>query len=368
MAKILIVDDDRDILRMLEFALKRAGHEPMLASNGIQGLEIIQNSQPHLVIADVMMPEMTGYDFTRQVRNFSDQADLPILIYSARFQTIDKKTAQEAGATDYVPKSIAPAELIKKINNLLGDAKPETVATQNQSLAVFSLHGGAGVTMLAVNLAVILALSNKTPVSLTDLNMMAGHAGLMLGLRPQKDVQALLLGSDPLTSDRIKSHMTDHSSGVTLLSSPLTPSDNAAHHAVPDLVSALRADYRFSVLDLPHTLTAEHLALLPDLTKLILVISPDVPALQSTAAAWKYLRQNGIASENIIPVLNRNSPVPGLSIETIQKTIRREVGAEIPFEAHMMTAINNGQPIVLHQPKSATAKALAQLALKLIKS
>jgi DNA-binding response OmpR family regulator len=119
MANILIVDDDKDILRMLEFALKRAGHEAITTVSGADGLEIIKSTPPHLIIADVMMPGMTGYEFTRQVRQLPDFAELPIVIYSARFQSIDKKTALDAGATEYMPKSTTPSELIKRIDELL---------------------------------------------------------------------------------------------------------------------------------------------------------------------------------------------------------------------------------------------------------
>ena len=367
MAQILIIDDDRDILRMMEFTLNRAGHQSITTTSGNQGLEIVQSNPPDLVIADIMMPEMTGYDFTRRVRALPGLAELPILIYSARFQPIDRQTALEAGATAYMPKNVSPPEIIGKVNELLGDGAKQQAVAPGVAVACFSLRGGVGVTSVAVNLAVILALSHKTQVCLADLTPMAGHAGLMLGLRPQTCLsQVLALPDERLTAEGIKQHLMAHKSGVQLLGSPLVPPDTPPQHSLPSLLQTLRTVFQFILLDLPHSLTEAQLELLSHLTRLILVLSPDVPALQSGVAALKYLVKRGLAPENIVPLLNHNTATPGLAAEAIQKTIQRPLAAAIPFDPDMAAAIKAGQPLVLHNPKAPAARALAQLVPKLI--
>ncbi|OQY34981.1 MAG: hypothetical protein B6243_05095 [Anaerolineaceae bacterium 4572_5.2] len=134
MAHILIVDDDRDILRLMEFSLKRAGYEVTVASNGPQGLEIVSTITPDLIIADIMMPEMTGYEFTRRLREMPGMESLPLIIYSARFQPIDKQTALDAGATEYMPKTLTPTEIVSQVKKLLGEDP-----TCKQSLAAHRL-------------------------------------------------------------------------------------------------------------------------------------------------------------------------------------------------------------------------------------
>ena len=131
MANILVIDDDRDILRLLEFALNRAGHDVIIASDGQQGLAELEAQKPDLIVADIMMPKMTGYDFCKQVRASSGAVDIPIIIFSARFQPVDKQTALQAGATDYLPKSISPDALVKRIEELLSGAP---VAVGNKSI------------------------------------------------------------------------------------------------------------------------------------------------------------------------------------------------------------------------------------------
>jgi len=223
MAHILIVDDDKDVLRLMEFSLKKAGYEVTIASDGPQGLEMASRAAPRLIIADIMMPEMTGYEFTRRVREMPGMENLPIIIYSARFQPVDKQAALDAGATEYMPKTLTPSEIVRRIKEILGEESPALQVQQGTVFAFFSLRGGVGLSSLAVNVAVALAFSQKTPVNLSDLNSFAGHAGLMLDLRPTSHLQNLLNSQTPISSSTLKQHLTGHSSGVQLLASPLLP-------------------------------------------------------------------------------------------------------------------------------------------------
>ena len=367
MATILIVDDDPDILKLMEFALQRAGHHPVITTRGETGLKLVKETPPDLIIVDIMMPEMTGYEFTRQVRELPGQTELPILIYSARFQPIDRQTALDSGASAYMPKNVAPPEIIEKVNELLGPQASQPAGSKSQIIGCFSLRGGVGVTTLAVNLAVIFSLAKKTPVCLADLNPLAGHASLMMGLRSQASLlNVLALPGDSLSGQVVKDYLAKHSSGVQLLASPLIPADYPANHRLPDLFQALRSEFSFNLIDMPHYLNDDQRTLLPELSKLILILSPDVASLQSAVAAIKYLTQHGLKRDNIIPVLNHNASLPPLPADTIQNTIQLPLAATIPFEAEMTAATKVGKPLVLHAPKSTAATSLARFTRTLI--
>jgi pilus assembly protein CpaE len=367
MATVLIIDDDHDILRLMQFAFQRANYQVTLASDGQEGLEAVERISPDLIIADVMMPEMTGYDFTRQVRAMPGMEKLPIIIYSARFQPVDKQAALDAGATDYMPKTVSPSEIVKRVSELIGEETAASTPTKSVTLAFFSLRGGVGVTSLAINAAIALALGRKTPIGLTDLNPVAGHAGLMLGLRPQSHLYNLLKSKEDLSGAVVKQHLTEHSSGVHLLASPLVSPDTSDKYEVKAVIESLGSLFKFNIIDLPHNLNEAIREVLPELDKLVLILSPDVPSLQSAAAAMRMLPKHGLKQENIMPVLNRNTSIPGLSTEAIEKTLRRTLFAEIPFEPNMIMAINSGKPLVLHSPQSAATTAIARLAVSLTK-
>ncbi|HXW00707.1 MAG TPA: response regulator, partial [Anaerolineae bacterium] len=130
MANILLVDDDKNILRLLEFTLKRAGHSVMMCDDGVQGLAQVKAQPPDLIVADVMMPKMTGYEFCKQVRTKLELKDIPIIMFSARFQPVDKQTALDAGATDYLSKSTSPDTLLHRISELLPAQQPAKAIQQ----------------------------------------------------------------------------------------------------------------------------------------------------------------------------------------------------------------------------------------------
>jgi pilus assembly protein CpaE len=362
MAKILVIDDDKSILRLLEFTLKRAGHTIVTSTDGVQGLVQAETQKPDLIVADVMMPNMTGYEFCKQARSKPQLKETPIIIFSARFQPIDKKTALEAGATDYLPKTTSPDDLVKRINELVSTVQKPT-ATQ-AVVGLFSLRGGAGVTSLAVNLAVHLAQTQKTPTALVDLARLGGHAALMLGLRPVSSIAQLFSTTQSdLTPDSIKPHLMQHNSGVQLLASShvygheLSLTDGR----LEQLVTILKSGFPFIVLDIPHFLEPHFAPTLQLFDKITLVLSPDMPSLQSTAIALQSLGRLGVTEDKIVLVVNQVIPQSALPLETIQKAIKRPIAANVPFEPEMIKAVNSGKPLLLNNPQSVGAMAIVGL-------
>lgn len=363
MANILVIDDDKNILRLLEFSLKRVGHTVTACEDGVQGLAQVKAQPPDLIVADVMMPKMTGYEFCKQVRTNLGLTETPIIMFSARFQPIDKQTALDAGATDYLAKTTSPDVLISRISELL-PAQQATPAAQ-ATLGLFSLRGGTGMTSLAVNLALALALIKKVPTALVDLAPLGGHTALMLGLRPSSSVaDALFASKDEVTLEAIKPHFIQHSSGVQLLASALNY-DHLLYlndTRLEQLVTVLKSGFPYTILDIPHLLEPRFGPTLQLFDKIILVLSPDMPSLQSAATALQSLPRLGVADAKIVLVLNNIVPQGGLPLETIQKAIKRPILASVPYEPEMIKAVNSGKPLLLSNPHAPAAAAIAKLA------
>ncbi|MCB0196958.1 MAG: response regulator [Anaerolineae bacterium] len=364
MAHILIIDDDTDILRLLEFAFKRSGHSVSISVNGIEGLERAEIEEPDLVVCDVMMPKMTGYEFCRQAREKPGLKETPIVIFSARFQPIDRQTALDAGATEYLAKTVAPDVLVSRIEALLPQSKD---SVKGGVVGLFSMKGGTGVTSLAVNLALALTLAHKSNTVLADLAMMGGHAALLLGVRPtHSSAQLLATSNQNLTSKVIQSHLVKHNAGVQLLASQpafheqVLPADRLLL-----LLKNLKSDFTFTVVDSPYLLEAQGSSILPVLDKLILVLSPDMPSIQSTVIALQGLSQHGIAENKITLVINQTAPHNAVPLQTIQKVLKRPIALAIPYEPDMIKAANNGKPLLLSSPQTQAAAAIGKLAGKL---
>jgi len=114
--KILIVDDEPQIVEICRDYLKAAGYETVTASNGVQGLSLARREKPDLVVLDLMMPEMDGLDFTREIRR---ESDVPIIMLTARVEETDKLIGLELGADDYITKPFSPRELVARIRVVL---------------------------------------------------------------------------------------------------------------------------------------------------------------------------------------------------------------------------------------------------------
>ena len=125
MNRILIIEDDRAILRGLKDNLEYESYEVLTATDGEQGYERIQEHRPHLIILDLMIPKMSGYELCRKIR--SEGIATPILMLTARSEEVDRVQGLDLGADDYVTKPFSVPELLARIRAILRRAYPATV-------------------------------------------------------------------------------------------------------------------------------------------------------------------------------------------------------------------------------------------------
>jgi CheY-like chemotaxis protein len=120
MARILIADDERDIRDLVTFTLRFAGHEVFPTSNGEEAYQKAQEIVPDLILMDVRMPRMTGYEACRNIKLHPELQHIPVVFLSAKGQESEVQTGLEAGATEYILKPFAPDQLMQKVASLLG--------------------------------------------------------------------------------------------------------------------------------------------------------------------------------------------------------------------------------------------------------
>lgn len=121
MGQLLIVDDDLSIRELMKLYLKNEGFDILEAQNGIEALSLIETQQVVLVILDIMMPEMDGWELTKKIRQ--DHADLPLLMVSAKGEAVHKIKGFQLGTDDYLTKPFDPFELVLRVKALLKRAK-----------------------------------------------------------------------------------------------------------------------------------------------------------------------------------------------------------------------------------------------------
>ena len=120
--KILIVDDDQNICELLRLYLAKAGYETLIAHDGEKALELFEQNKPNMVLLDVMMPKMDGWEVCRRIRA---QANTPIIMLTAKGETFDKVLGLELGADDYVVKPFDSKEVVARIKAVLRRCNPE---------------------------------------------------------------------------------------------------------------------------------------------------------------------------------------------------------------------------------------------------
>ena len=122
MKKILIVDDEQDIVESLKFVLETEGYECYSAFNGEDGLKSAKEIIPDLIILDIMMPKINGYKISRLLKFDNKYKDIPILMVTARSQDEDKLIGEETGVDEYITKPFELDEIVKKVEEYIGKA------------------------------------------------------------------------------------------------------------------------------------------------------------------------------------------------------------------------------------------------------
>ena len=118
MAKVLIIDDEPDVLMLCRVNLEHAGHEVLMAESGEGGLELAKAERPDLIVLDLMMPRMDGFDVLAELAGGATTRGVPVIILSARTRQEDKVRGWRAGAAGYVTKPFTPATLITDVARL----------------------------------------------------------------------------------------------------------------------------------------------------------------------------------------------------------------------------------------------------------
>lgn len=128
--KILVIEDDPATQRLVEYTLKQEGYEVITAANGQDGTRQATGESPDLVILDVMLPGLDGFEVCYQLRAEPGTAKLPILMFTAKAQEIDKDTGIRVGADDYLAKPAAPEEIVNRVAKLLAMKAPRQAKTR----------------------------------------------------------------------------------------------------------------------------------------------------------------------------------------------------------------------------------------------
>ncbi len=121
--KILVCDDEVYILHILDFSLGAEGFEVITANNGELAIVKAKQERPNLIVLDIMMPVLDGYETLRRLKADPETKDIPVILLTAKGRDVDKRLGFEVGATDYIVKPFSPSRLIERIQEIIGCRK-----------------------------------------------------------------------------------------------------------------------------------------------------------------------------------------------------------------------------------------------------
>jgi len=121
--KILIIDDERELVALVSLHIKMSGYDVLSCANGEEGLEIAEREKPNLIILDLMLPKIYGWEVCRRLRETQETKDTPVIMLTCRAETEDKLKGFEAGADDYITKPFSPRELVARVKRVLARAE-----------------------------------------------------------------------------------------------------------------------------------------------------------------------------------------------------------------------------------------------------
>jgi CheY-like chemotaxis protein/MinD-like ATPase involved in chromosome partitioning or flagellar assembly len=374
--KVLVVDDDIDTLRMVGLMLQRQGYEISAATNGEQGLSKALTEKPDVILLDVMMPDMDGYEVTRRLRKNPSTKNTPILLFTAKTQLDDELAGFEAGADDYLTKPTHPAELQAHIRAVLARVRPkeaeelDTAPKEHHGrlIGILGPRGGLGVSTLASNVAGALYARTRGDVILAELTPGQGTIGFDLGTPNATGLNELLLGTRAeITREKVDSLLVGHSSGIRLLPASVNPRDVNLAGQVRNyevLASCLATLARYVILDLGSGLPAFVEKILPLCSDCIVIVEGAPNTIAQGKMLIDAIASIGIDRNTISVILNnRIRGEAQMPWTEVQQSLGHTIAATLtPAPEMLVAAAHIHMPAVLSDPTNMTSQQILKVA------
>lgn len=376
--KILAVDDNEINLKVVKATLTQGGNEVTTVTSGIEALDVIEELKPDLIILDISMPVMDGYEVCRRMKSNPQTSSIPIIMLTAYNALEDKIKGFEAGADDYLTKPFQPAELQARVSVLLRRSmqapvsKPVFRQVNGKAISFFSMRGGSGVSTLATNVATGLAKLWNRPVALVDLSLAMGQSALLLNLSLRNTwVDLTQMHPEELEQDVLEAVMLKHDSGVHVLAAPRSIADAELIRAdlVDRVIETLKGMYEYVILDLPSNFAETTLKGLDMSEQIVALLAPELASVRAMISTLEVFNElNYFDTKDLVITMNRTFDRRGLARKNIEKALKHPIQMFIPYAPdEFVSSINLGEPIVMGDSNQSIVGLFEDLAFLLSK-
>jgi len=381
--RVLIVDDNPETRENIRKLLQFESNVEVVgaARTGLEGIELATETQPHVVLMDINMPDMDGIAATEAIRR-----KLPftqIVILSVQYDPKYMQKAMLVGARNFLAKPPAIDELISTIQTVGKMALEEqarvnisqqlqtTVGgkqalslTHGKIITVYSPKGGVGATTIAVNLGITL-MGPDSKVLVADANLQYGDVAVFNNEQARNSLVDLTPRASELDPDIINDVVIVHKSGLNILAAPPRPemAENIKAGEFKLVLEYLKSLYSYVIIDTESHLSETVLDAIEVSDAVILITTQEIPAIKNAKTFLTLVDQFQIGRQRVIFIMNKYDKRIALLPEKIGESLKQEINAVIPFEERtVLNSINTGVPFMIDNKAQPIGKSMLAFA------
>ena len=324
---------------------------------------------PDIVIIGPSVPEAVALEWAGAFDR--EQPDVGTLIIAPATPDL-LMGAMRLGVREVVPPNASGDQIREAVDRLLTaatrmkTARPATeaaAARENKVVTVLSAKGGSGKTVVATNLALGLNATNPGSVVLVDLDIQFGDCGSTIGIEPEQTLADAALNASVLDATTLKVFLTPHPSGLFLLAPPQSLVDAAeiTTQQIKSILDLLVGIFDYVVIDTSSGIDDHAITAMEFSSDLVLVTSSEVPSVRAMRRQVETLDTIGITRQRRHFAINRAGTRVGLRTSDIEQTVGLEAAVEIPSSRGVVMSTNQGNPILVSNPKDPAARAMQEL-------
>ncbi len=365
-AKILVVDDDPNVQRLLQYTLKQEGYEVVTAGDGAEGFRLWGQETPALILLDVMLPKLDGYQVATKIRQEEGASGhVPIIMLTAEREVEQKVRGLRAGADDYLIKPFHPAELLARIKSLLARFAPRDALVGRPPLgrvfAFYGAKGGVGTTTIAINAAIAFHRELGRKVCLVDGNLQFGDHRVFLDLGLDRKSIVDVVTAPSIDVDLIRQVLVKHDSGVDLLLAPPSPetAELVTPEHMPIILEHLRTLYDYVLIDIDKRLDDVNLGVIESCETIFVVMTADLSCLKNVRLVLETIGHLGYEAGKVKLVLNRSNAFTGINVKNAEGALKRTIDHQVVNEYRgAISALNSGAPFMFTKADSLLGRSL----------
>ncbi len=367
--KVLVVDDDASVQRLLQYTLKQEGYEVIVATDGTEGLRLWQQELPSLILLDVTLQGVDGFAVATRIRAEEGPDDhVPIIMLTSDRDVHQKVRALRAGADDYLIKPFHPAELMARMKGLIARFSPSESLVGRPPMgrihAFYGAKGGVGTTTIAINAAIALHSLGRR-VCLVDGNLQFGDHRVFLDLGLDRKSIVDVVSAPAMDGDLVKRIVQTHDSGIDLLLAPPSPESadlvSAAH--MNQILELLREMYDYVIVDIDKRLDDVNLMVLDVAETIFVVMTADLSCLKNVRLVLETIGHLGYQASKVKLVLNRSNAFTGINVKSAEGALRRPIEHQVVNEYRgAISALNTGAPFMIGKADSVLGRSVLDFA------